>query len=228
MAGRILELDAKQWAAVTAEARDGGGATAVGTALAEHLGAPVRASLISTSGSSGTVTRLTMVGERVLLVIQVIAERDGETFLAPGAELRFATVDELWPALTPALPPFEALRAPASSVPALGTPPAAGSTSDRAELIRLLDDEQANLQVTVEAWRDSDAPSVVWPRLWSVVDGKLLDIRTDDGEIAPVVRPAGSVAAELRWALVGAVDATTPDRDATPNAAPEADDEADQ
>ncbi|MEV0894696.1 hypothetical protein [Promicromonospora sp. MEB111] len=212
MAGRILELDAKQWAAVTAEARDGGGATAVGTALAEHLGAPVRATFISTSGSNGTVTRLTMIGDRVLLVIQVIAERDGETFLAPGAELRFATADELWPALTAALPPFEALRAPASAVPgpAQGSEPGTGPVADRAELIRLLDDEQANLQVSVEAWGTSDAPQVVWPRLWSVVDGKLLDVRTDDGAPAPVERPAGSVAAELQWALVGAVDATTP------------------
>lgn len=224
MAGRILELDAKQWAAVTAEARDGGGATAVGTALAEHLGAPVRATLISTSGSSGTVTRLTMVGERVLLVIQVIAERDGETFLAPGAELRFATVDELWPALTAALPPFEALRAPASAVPGggEGTSPSSSPAGDRAELIRLLDGEQANLQVTVEAWRNAEAPAVVWPRLWSVVDGKLLDVRTDDGELAPVERPAGSVAAELQWALVGAVDATTPEA----GAAGDADNEA--
>lgn len=228
MAGRILELDARQWAAVTAEARDGGGSTAVGTALAEHLGAPVRATLISTSGSNGTVTRLTMIEDRVLLVIQVITERDGETLLAPGAELRFATVDELWPALTAALPPFEALRAPASAVPsgAVGTPASAGPVPDRAQLLRLLDDEQANLQVTVEAWRGAEQPSVVWPRLWSVVDGRLLDIRTDDGEVAPVERPAGSVAAELQWALVGAVDATTPDPDATPDAAPDGDDEA--
>lgn len=209
MAGRILELDAKQWAAVRAEALDGGGATAVGTALAEHLSAPVRATLVSTSGSTGTVTRLTMVGDRVLLVMQVIAERDGETRLAPGAELRFATADELWPALTPALPPFEVLRAPASAVPgpAQGATPSSGPVGDQAELLRLLDDEQANLQVTVEAWRDGDAPVKVWPRLWSVVDGKLLDVRTDDGELAPVERPAGSVAAELQWALVGAADA---------------------
>jgi hypothetical protein len=212
MAGRILELDAKQWAAVTAEARDGGGTTAVGTALAEHLGAPVRATLVSTSGSSGTVTRLTMVGDKVLLVIQVIAERDGETFLAPGAELRFATVDDLWPALTAALPPFEALRAPASAarVAPQGQPQTDGPVLDRAELVRLLDDEQANLQVSVEAWGASATPQVVWPRLWSVVDGKLLDVRTDDGALAPVERPAGSVAAELQWALAGAVDATTP------------------
>lgn len=213
MAGRILELDAKQWAAVTAEARDGGGTTAVGTALAEHLGAPVRATLIATSGSSGTVTRLTLIGDHALLVIQVIAERDGETFLAPGAELRFATADQLWPALTAALPPFEALRAPASAVPgpAQGSTPSTGPVVDRAELVRLLDDEEANLQVSVEAWGDSDAPEVVWPRLWSVVDGRLLDVRTDDGAVAPVERPAGSVAAELQWALVGAVDATTPE-----------------
>lgn len=211
MTGRILELDAKQWSAVRAEALKGGGVTAVGTALAEHLGAPVRATLVSTSGSTGTVTRLTMVGDRVLLVMQVIAERAGETRLAAGAELRFVTADELWPALAPALPPFEALRAPASAVPPgrQGAPTSSNPAGDRAELVRLLDDEQANLQVTVEAWRDGEAPVKVWPRLWSVVDGKLLDVRTDDGEPAPVERPAGSVAAELQWALVGATDAAT-------------------
>lgn len=208
MTGRILELDAKQWSAVRAEALKGGGVTAVGTALAEHLGAPVRATLVSTSGSAGTVTRLTMVGDRVLLVMQVIAERGGETRLAAGAELRFVTADELWPALAPALPPFEALRAPASAVPgAQGAPTSSNPAADRAELVRLLDDEQANLQVTVEAWREGEAPVKVWPRLWSVVDGKLLDVRMDDGVVAPVERPAGSVAAELQWALVGAVDA---------------------
>lgn len=208
MTGRILELDAKQWSAVRAEALKGGGVTAVGTALAEHLGAPVRATLVSTSGSAGTVTRLTMVGDRVLLVMQVIAERGGETRLAAGAELRFVTADELWAALAPALPPFEALRAPASAVPgAQGSPTSSNPAGDRAELVRLLDDEQANLQVTVEAWRDGEAPVKVWPRLWSVVDGKLLDVRMDDGVVAPVERPAGSVAAELQWALVGAVDA---------------------
>ncbi|MFD6140083.1 hypothetical protein [Promicromonospora sp. NPDC060271] len=215
MTGRILELDAKQWSAVRAEALEGGGVTAVGTALAEHLGAPVRATLVSTSGSTGTVTRLTMVGDRVLLVMQVIAERGGETVLAAGAELRFATADELWPALTPALPPFEALRAPASAVPgALGGTTSSAPAGDRAELVRLLDDEQANLQVTVEAWREGDTPVKVWPRLWSVVDGKLLDVRTDDGAPAPVERPAGSVAAELQWALVGAMDVATRETDA--------------
>lgn len=208
MTGRILELDAKQWSAVRAEALKGGGVTAVGTALAEHLGAPVRATLVSTSGSAGTVTRLTMVGDRVLLVMQVIAERGGETRLAAGAELRFVTADELWAALAPALPPFEALRAPASAASgAQGAPTSSSPAADRAELVRLLDDEQANLQVTVEAWRDGEAPVKVWPRLWSVVDGKLLDVRMDDGVVAPVERPAGSVAAELQWALVGAVDA---------------------
>lgn len=210
MTGRILELDAKQWSAVRAEALKGGGVTAVGTALAEHLGAPVRATLVSTSGSTGTVTRLTMVGDQVLLVMQVIAERGGETRLAAGAELRFVTADELWAALAPALPPFEALRAPASAVPgAQGAPASSNPAADRAELVRLLDDEQANLQVTVEAWREGEAPVKVWPRLWSVVDGKLLDVRTDDGAPAPVERPAGSVAAELQWALVGATDAAT-------------------
>ena len=71
----------------------------------------------------------------------------------------------------------------------------------------VLDDEEANLQVVVEAWPTPDRPTTIWARLWSVVDGKLLDVRRRDGVVTPVERPAGSVAAELQWALVGAIDA---------------------
>jgi hypothetical protein len=173
------------------------------------------------------------VDGRVLLVLHAIAERDGETVIAPGAELRFVQPENLWAALQAALPPIEALRAPASAdaaptdaaatdsattdaaataatnAPPNPTPddttkpePSAGQVWPAA----LLDAEDANLQVIVEAWPTPERPTTVWGRLWSVVDGKLLDIRRHDGEITPVERPAGSVAAELQWALVGAID----------------------
>jgi hypothetical protein len=224
-AGRVLRLDAEQWAEVQRQAREGGGGTAVGTALAQHQEAPVRATLVATSGSRGSAARLTLVDDRALLVLHAIAERDGETVIAPGAELRFVRPENLWAALQAALPPVDALRAPASATataaPLATAAPAAGApevpTSEGATgpgpgvgkvwPAATVDHEGANLQVVVEAWPTPDRPTTVWARLWSVVGGKLLDVRTRDGEIAPVERPAGSVAAELQWALVGAIDA---------------------
>jgi hypothetical protein len=240
VARRVLRLDAEQWAAVQGQAREGGGGTAVGTALAEHLNAPVRATLVATSGGRGSAARLTLVDGRILLVLHAIAERDGETVIAPGAELRFVQPENLWAALQAALPPIEALRAPASAVGAVGAAgnltsdnptsdaatsdnttsdnaPNPGSGADQVRPAPVLSDEDANLQVIVEAWPTPEwpapgaptpeRPTTIWVRLWSVVDSKLLDIRRRDGEITPVERPAGSVAAELQWALVGAIDA---------------------
>ncbi|PUB29035.1 hypothetical protein C8K30_103461 [Promicromonospora sp. AC04] len=231
-AGRILRLDAEQWATVQEQAREGGGGTAVGTALAEHQKAPVRATLVATSGDRGSTARLTLVDGRVLLVLQAIAERDGETVIAPGAELRFVQPENLWAALQAALPPIAALRAPASAVGAPVTDPASAAdadgdgddtaatdsptsadptkprpSADQAWPATALDHEEANLQVIVEAWPTPERPTTVWARLWSVVDGKLLDVRRRGGAITPTQRPAGSVAAELQWALVGAIDA---------------------
>lgn len=224
-AGRILRLDAEQWATVQEQAREGGGGTAVGTALAEHQKAPVRATLVATSGDRGSTARLTLVDGRVLLVLQAIAERDGETVIAPGAELRFVQPENLWAALQAALPPIAALRAPASAVGAPLTDPASADaadatdsptsadptkprpSADQAWPATALDHEEANLQVIVEAWPTPERPTTVWARLWSVVDGKLLDVRRRDGAITPTKRPAGSVAAEFQWALVGAIDA---------------------
>lgn len=220
-AGRILRLDAEQWATAQEQAREGGGGTAVGTALAQHQKAPVRATLVATSGGRGSAAQLTLVGGRVLLVLQqAIAERDGETVVAPGAELRFVQPENLWAALQAALPPIEALRAPASAVGAASAGAATdGPTSDDASgpgpsagkvwPAAVLDDEAATLQVIVEARSTPERPTTVWARLWSVVDGRLFDVRRRDGEITPVERPAGSVAAELEWALVGAIGAVS-------------------
>jgi hypothetical protein len=221
-AGRILRLDTEQWASAQTQAREGGGGTAVGTALAEHHDAPVRATLVATSENRGSATRLTLVDGRILLVLQAIAERDGETVIAPGAELRFVQPENLWTALQAALPPVAALRAPANAAASTARaasadetadgqtsddPPSPGSGADQVWPAVALDDEEANLQVMVGAWPTPERPTTVWGRLWSVVDGRLLDIRRRHGEITPVERPTGSVAAELQWALVGAIDA---------------------
>ncbi|MEU4360767.1 hypothetical protein [Promicromonospora sp. NPDC023987] len=182
----------------------------------------MRATLVATSGDRGSIARLTLLDGRVLLVLHVIADRDGETVIAPGAELRFVRPEDLWAALQAALPAAAALRAPAgaASAAAADSPTPDNLTPDNptrddtarplttAEKVwpaAVLADEEANLQVVVEAWPTPDRPTTVWARLWSVVDGKLLDVRRRGGETTPVERPAGSVAAELQWALVGAI-----------------------
>jgi len=56
---------------------------------------------------------------------------------------------------------------------------------------------------------DPAAPTVVWTRWWSVAGGQLLDVQVDDDGARLVQREPGALAAELRWALAGAVDATS-------------------
>jgi hypothetical protein len=209
---RVVRLGAEEWADVVTRAQ----AAAIGdesgagepdslvAAVAQHLVAPVRASLIATSGHAGTITRLTLVEDRALLVTQPIAEGGGDTKVGGDVQLAIAGVDELWAAVSATLPPVSALRAPA--VPERSADVTAIATGD---VVPLLEREQANLQVRVEAWRQASQPAVVWARLWSVVDGRLLDVRTADGELSVVERGHGAVAAELEWALVGAVEAAT-------------------
>ncbi|MBK8460843.1 MAG: hypothetical protein IPL43_12215 [Micropruina sp.] len=209
---RAMRLDAEQWASVVARAQ----AAAIGdaekagepdslvAAVAQHLVAPVRASLVATAGRLGTMTRLTLVDDRALLVTQPMAEQAGETRVDGEVQLVFAKPDEIWTAIASALPPLAALRAPAAAAA-----PAEAVALAADQVAALLEREQANVQVRVEAWREATQPAVVWGRLWSVVDDRLLDVRTSEGALKVTERPFGSVAAELQWALVGAVEATT-------------------
>ncbi|MGV8907371.1 MAG: hypothetical protein ACOH1Y_00170 [Propionicimonas sp.] len=209
---RVVRLSAEEWASAVNHAEaaaigdevGAGDADSLVAAVAQHLVAPVRASFIATSGQAGTITRLTLVEDRALLVTQPIAEGDGETRFSGDVQVVFAGADEVWAAVSSTLAPIPALRAPASASAAkeLEVVPAGDVTG-------LLEREQANLQVRVEAWRVAARPAVVWARLWSVVDDRLLDVRSADGELTVVERGYGAVAAELEWALVGAVEAAT-------------------
>ncbi|WP_344100940.1 hypothetical protein [Myceligenerans crystallogenes] len=152
-------------------------------------------------------TEFFLLGERAVLVSRRLAKIEGSIRIEPGAQVTFSLVDDLWPGVARTLPDVPQLRAPASE--AAGTP---DRELDLPEPDReaLLARETFALQVTVEAWPDSDAetPKVLWARHWSVADDRLLDVRAGEGTVKLVERPAGSVAAELRWALVGAMDAT--------------------
>ena len=210
---RVTRLGAQDWAiavtrakaAATGDEKGAGVPDSLVAAVAQHLVAPVRGSLVATAGGVGTITRLTLVADRALLVTQPMAADGAGTQLSGDVQLVFADPDEIWEAIATSLPPLAALREPNF---------AAGSADDAQPVApdqvgALLEREQANVQVRVEAWREAARLAVVWARLWSVVDDRLFDVRTADGELRVVERRYGSVAAEFGWALVGAVEATT-------------------
>lgn len=236
---RRVRLDADHWADVLARAGSTVAGSANGTGpigtVSRHITAPVRARLVASAGSRGSVTRLSIVGSEVLMVLQATVARGGQTVVEPGAELRLCDPETLWDALQAGLPPSALVRAPA----AVGYPTApakGGSVSGEAPVepssdrtmgvsdiphpgAALVHDETAiaeesiGLLVTVEAWPTSAQPTAVWMRRWSVVDDALLDIRTSGGRITRTSRPAGSVAAELQWALAGAIGVVSGPRD---------------
>ncbi|MBE1875561.1 hypothetical protein [Myceligenerans pegani] len=201
---RTLRVETEEWRRLQRAARAGATDSVAGI-FADHLDAPVRALLVTTAGERGVWSRLTMVGGQSVIVAQRIASVEGEIRAEPGAQITFTGPDELWRSLARTLPDKELLRAPASAAVEGDRPLALGV--DDAQ--RLLGREECNLCVQVEAWCGGDVPVMVWGRLWSVVEDQLIDVRADGDELRLVERPAGSVAKELRWALTGAVDATT-------------------
>jgi hypothetical protein len=199
---RWEELIERALAAAAGEAEGAGGPDSIVAAMAQHLTAPVRATLLATAASSGVLLRCTLVEDRVLVIAQRIAEAGGRAALVDDARLTFTRPTELWPVLSDHLPPLNALTAAGTSVPERS------STAGTSLRDPLWADEQANLHVRVEAWRlGSERPDAVWLRFWSVVAEQLYDIRRRAGEMVGVPRPAGSVAAEFAWAVAGAVDA---------------------
>ena len=180
--------------------------------LVRHGSAPVRASLVATAGDRGSVARASLVGGEALVILQAISERDGRVLIEPGAELRLATPQTLWPALQAAIPPLDVLRAPANAV---GHGPRREDADQTAKVSTPgIDDgapwpgatlADAVLQIVVEAWPTPDRPTSVWSRLWTVADETLFDVQRRDGTLTRTPRPAGSVAAELQWAIAGAI-----------------------
>lgn len=196
---QVVRLTAAKWAELLRQAESAEGGDAFVTAVAEKLRAPVRGTLLAVRGDVGAATRLLLTGDRALLVTEPVAQRGGDIARSGDVQLSFVPVAELWPAIAAVLPPLEQLRAAAVAA-------SRGREVATAEpATALLEREEANLQVRVEAWPGPESPSRVWARLWSVVDGRLLDVRTADGRVRLMERPAGAVAAELEWALAGAL-----------------------
>ncbi|GAA4693212.1 hypothetical protein APR04_002225 [Promicromonospora umidemergens] len=156
------------------------------------------------------------------MIVQAITERDGRVLIEPGAELRLASPQTLWPALQVALPPLDVLRAPANAVGHETTPgdtdrsdsPAGTDIDDGAPWPgTTLDDADAVLQIVVEAWPAPGRLASFWSRLWAVDGDTLFDVERRADTLTRTPRPAGSVAAELQWALAGALSVNLAYRD---------------
>ncbi|GAA4719593.1 hypothetical protein APR04_003479 [Promicromonospora umidemergens] len=90
-AGRILRLDAEQWASIQEPALEGGG-TAVGTALADHQKAPVCATPVATAGHRGSIAHLTPLDVRRRDGVATPVERPARSV---AAELSWALVSAI-------------------------------------------------------------------------------------------------------------------------------------
>ncbi|MBN9105045.1 MAG: hypothetical protein J0I14_08585 [Propionibacteriaceae bacterium] len=212
MTTEVIKIDADRWEAVM-DAVLNSGTRALASdrhlveLLSDHVDAPVRATLRATAGGSGVLVKITIEGAQALMVAQTIHETaDGGLDIDGDAEIAVTELGDLWSLLAAELPALPVLRAAASS-----------DNSPTGVRLLLSDpvwmDEQANVLVQVEAWPGSSfgeggpsEPVRQWVRWWSVLDDRLYDVRFRDGAGVAVERPAGSLAAEFQWALVGALD----------------------
>lgn len=202
MRSAVLSGDA--WGRAVDAARAGRDGDELVAEVARQLAAPVRGTIVASRGDVQTTTRLTLCGEHALLVTQAGRRAaDGRQRFAPERQVTVAAVEDLWAALTEAIPPVDVLRAPAHGGADRGAVVARG-----AQGVALVDAADARLDLVVEAY-DGEVPCEVWARAWAVVDDRLLDLRSGDGELVVRERTPGAVAAELEWALVGAVAAVT-------------------
>lgn len=211
MTTEVIKLDADRWEAVMDAVLDSGTCALASDRnlvelLSDHVDAPVRATLRATAGGAGVLIKLTIEGAQALMVAQTIHETaDGGLDVDRDAEVAVTDIGDLWTLVADQLPALDVLRT-------------AGSADNAPTGVRLplsdpsWMDEQANVLVQVEAWPGSsftDGPSEPvrqWVRWWSVLNDRLYDVRFRDGAGVAVERPAGSLAAEFQWALVGALD----------------------
>lgn len=166
--------------------------------VAEHLSAPVRATMVGAAGGLGMLVRLTQAADGALIVAQPVRDVEGRTVPDGSVQLSYAPSPS-WRELAELLPPVEALRAAAVQ----------GTHADGCVVV-LPDpaggEVEASLHLRVEAWIPGVETPKVWVHAWVVRDGELFDLRHRDGGVVAVQRPAGSVAAELEWAMAGAID----------------------
>ncbi|PYI68979.1 hypothetical protein CVV68_04045 [Arthrobacter livingstonensis] len=196
-------------------------------AVALLLAAPLTVTARATYNGVSTTSALGLRGARGIAVHQRhLSESTGSGTVVTGSEdsVEVTLFDEekLWPALERLLPPLEAVRAPAKAAPLSATPAAVlGAATDLGALpepaASLVAGEDANVTLSVTAAPEGQ-PARLWTAMWSVAGGHLYSVRTrntqapaaqagDMPEVTVTEVPAGHIAHELVFAVVGAHDA---------------------
>lgn len=128
--------------------------------VAEHLSAPVRATMVGAAGGLGMLVRLTQAADGALIVAQPVRDVEGRTVPDGSVQLSYAPSPS-WRELAELLPPVEALRAAAVQ----------GTHSDGCVVV-LPDpaggEVEASLHLRVEAWIPGVETPKVWVHAWVV------------------------------------------------------------
>ncbi|MCL2470281.1 MAG: hypothetical protein FWF25_00860 [Propionibacteriaceae bacterium] len=189
-------------AAASGDEQAAGGQDILVAALAEHMGAPIRATLTCTLGDIGVLIGLTIVDNRVLMVVDPIAATDDKLAASPDVQLIFAHTSDMWSTLASALPPIYCLRAPATHLRG-AAPDVLHLTTEQRDT--MFDREEANLQVFVEAWEDHST-LVHWGNWWSVVDDHLYGVTSVEGHLIVKAWQPGAVASIFQQTIAAAMD----------------------
>lgn len=184
-------------------------------AVALLLTAPLKVTARATYNGVSTTSVLGVRAGRGLAVHQRHAsERAGSGTVITGSEdsMEITLFDEekLWGATARLLPPLDAVRAPAQAAPLDSVPAKVlGAQAAPAEVAALTEGEEANVTLSVTTAAPG-MPERIWAAMWSVQHGKLLSITTrtqDNPEVRLTEVPAGHIAHELLYAVVGAHEA---------------------
>jgi hypothetical protein len=190
-------------------------------AVALLFAAPLTVAARATYQGNSTTSAIGLRGGRGIAVHQrQLSEATGTGTVVTGSEdlVEVTLFDEekLWPALERLLPPLDVVRAPAKAAPLSSTPAAVlGAETDLGSLPEpaagLVHSEDANVTLSVTAAPEG-RPAHVWAGMWSVKDGNLYSVRTHASgapEITITEVPAGHIAHELIFAVVGGHDSLT-------------------
>lgn len=186
-------------------------------AVAMLMTAPISIDIRATFNDVGTVSTIGLLEGRGIAVHQrqlLEASPSGTklVFNDDAVEITLFNEENLWRATRRLLPPLDNVRA--ASAPAKLNAPKwtiAGDgiqTSDLpTEFQGLLGGEDANVTMTVTTLAQ-DYPPRVWGGMWAVKNQQLFSIRTTrEPSVVAVEVPAGNIAHELIFAVVGSHDA---------------------
>lgn len=208
-------------------------------AVALLLSAPITITARATYAGMSTTSVMGVRGGRGLAVHQrhlCESTSAGTTLTGSEDSVEVTLFDEenLWGAMERLLPPLSSVRAPAKAAPlnvdqfnggneslwpVRSADESAGDLAGALPvgalpepLASLAAGEDANVTLTVHSAAEGHPPRM-WAGMWSVKDEQLFSVRTHNTAVSPQLDitevPAGHIAHELIFAVVGAHDALT-------------------